>query len=123
MNKEFKQWLYNEGFLATHSFINKMYSYLQANPHLLREDRDNHLREGQIGTDRKRPPIPLFRGRRIDTGMWMTGQYVTTPITDENSGLPSESGWFFLTGETRHCIVKDGVAYSVVPESVTVITV
>lgn len=52
-----------------------------------------------------------FRGKRIDTGEWVYGHYFTTPLTDENSGAPSEDGWFFLTGEQRHCISTDGVVY------------
>jgi uncharacterized phage protein (TIGR01671 family) len=52
-----------------------------------------------------------FRGRRIDTGKWVYGDYFRTPLTDENSGAPSEAGWFFLTGEPRHCIGQNGVAF------------
>jgi hypothetical protein len=65
--------------------------------------------------------LPKIKGKRIDNGQWVTGQYVITPLTDENSGLPPESGWFFLTGETRHCIVKDNVAFCVDPETVSVV--
>lgn len=59
-----------------------------------------------------------FRGKRIDTGEWVHGHYVVTPITDENSGTSPEAGWFFLTGEERHCIVQKHVAFLVVPETV-----
>ena len=62
-----------------------------------------------------------FKGKRIDTEDWVSGYYFKTPLTDENSGADSEDGWFFLTGETRHCISdEDGVAYTVIPESVQV---
>lgn len=52
-----------------------------------------------------------FRARRIDNGRWVYGQYFITPLTDENSGTTPDAGWFFLTGETRHCIVQNGVAF------------
>lgn len=52
-----------------------------------------------------------FRGKRIDMDRWVYGQYVITPLTDENSGTTPDAGWFFLTGETRHCIVQDHVAF------------
>jgi uncharacterized phage protein (TIGR01671 family) len=52
-----------------------------------------------------------FRAKRIDNGRWVYGQYFKTPLTDENSGTLPEAGWFFLTGETRHCIVQDGVSF------------
>jgi hypothetical protein len=42
---------------------------------------------------------------------WVHGLYFTSPLTDENSGSDSSTGWFFLSGETRHCIVQDGVAF------------
>ncbi|HLL79407.1 MAG TPA: YopX family protein [Ktedonobacteraceae bacterium] len=54
-----------------------------------------------------------FRARRIDTGQWVTGDYFKTPLTDENSGAPPSVGWFFLTGEQRHCIGWGGVAFVV----------
>lgn len=59
-----------------------------------------------------------FRGKRIDTKEWVYGHYFTTPLTDENSGTDSSKGWFFLTGETRHCIGQNGVAFVVIPETV-----
>ncbi|ODA39303.1 YopX family protein [Desulfosporosinus sp. BG] len=52
-----------------------------------------------------------FCGKRVDNGQWVYGQYFITPLTDENSGLPSETGWFFLTGEKKHCIARDGVSF------------
>lgn len=60
-----------------------------------------------------------FRGRRVDNGEWVFGHYFTTPLTDENSGAPPEAGWFFLTGETRHCISRDGVVYVVDPATIS----
>lgn len=54
-----------------------------------------------------------FRGKRIDNGKWVYGDYFKTPLTDENSGTKSEAGWFFLTGELRHCIGQDNVAFTV----------
>lgn len=52
-----------------------------------------------------------FRAKRIDNGRWVYGQYFKTPLTDENSGTTPDAGWFFLIGETRHCIVQDSVAF------------
>lgn len=52
-----------------------------------------------------------FRARRIDTSAWVYGDYFKTPLTDENSGAPPKDGWFFLSGEQRHCIGQDGVAF------------
>jgi uncharacterized phage protein (TIGR01671 family) len=52
-----------------------------------------------------------FRARRIDNGRWVYGQYFRTPLTDENSGTTPDAGWFFLTGEPRHCIAQNGVAF------------
>jgi len=65
--------------------------------------------------------LPKFKGERIDNGEWVEGHYFTTPLSDENSGAPTDAGWFFLTGETRHCIGKDGIAFCVHPESVQVV--
>ena len=59
-----------------------------------------------------------FRGRRIDNGEWVCGFYFMTPLTDENSGALPESGWFFLSGQTRHCISVGGVVYVVDPATV-----
>lgn len=52
-----------------------------------------------------------FRAKRIELDRWVYGQYFVTPLTDENSGTTPDKGWFFLTGEKRHCIVQDGVAF------------
>jgi uncharacterized phage protein (TIGR01671 family) len=52
-----------------------------------------------------------FRAKRIDMDRWIYGQYFTTPLTDENSGTKPDAGWFFLTGELRHCIVQNGVSF------------
>lgn len=60
-----------------------------------------------------------FRGQRTDTKNWVYGYYFKTPLTDENSGTDSSAGWFFLTGETRHCISHEhGVAFTIIPETV-----
>lgn len=58
-----------------------------------------------------------FRGKRIDNGAWVCGHYFMTPLTDENSGTPADSGWFFLTGEPRHCIGSNGVAFVIDPKT------
>ena len=54
-----------------------------------------------------------FRAKRIDNGEWVYGDYFNTPLTDENSGTLPDAGWFFLTGEARHCIGQNGVAFVV----------
>lgn len=60
-----------------------------------------------------------FVGRRIDTNEPVSGYYFVSPLTDENSGAPPETGWFFLTGEKRHCIAtKEGVVYVVHEDSI-----
>ena len=74
-------------------------------------------REVETKTPKK---LTKFRGRRIDNDEVVIGHYFIAPLTEENSGMPSESGWFFLSGskEKIHCIEKDGVVFSVKPESV-----
>lgn len=60
-----------------------------------------------------------FRGQRTDTKNWVYGYYFKTPLTDENSGTDSSAGWFFLTGETRHCISHEhGAVFTIIPETV-----
>lgn len=55
-----------------------------------------------------------FRGKRIDNGQWVYGHCFKTPLTDENSGMPSDAGWFFLSGTDLWCIrSKDGAAFVV----------
>jgi len=54
-----------------------------------------------------------FRARRIDNSQWVYGDYFKTPLSDENSGTTPDKGWFFLIGETRHCIGQTGVAFVV----------
>jgi len=56
-----------------------------------------------------------FRGKRIDNGQWIYGNYFISPLTDENSGCPQGVGWCFLSdGIKRHCIATDyGVVYVV----------
>lgn len=58
-----------------------------------------------------------FRARRIDNGTWVYGRYFRTPLTDENSGSKPEAGWFFLSGQPRHCIEADGVAFVIDQET------
>ena len=59
-----------------------------------------------------------FRGKRVDNGGWVYGYYFETPLTDENSGTKPDAGWYFLTGEKRHCISVDGVVYVVDPATI-----
>lgn len=59
-----------------------------------------------------------FRGKRKDntvhSGSWVYGHYLVAPLTDENSGMPPETGWFFLSpSEPLHCIESDGVVFVV----------
>ena len=62
-----------------------------------------------------------FKGKRIDTGEWVSGYYFKTPLTDENSGTDPEVGWYFLTGKTRHCISnEDGLVFVVDAETITI---
>lgn len=66
----------------------------------------------------------VFKGKRIDTGDWVEGYYFVSPLTDENSGTTSDMGWFFLTGEKRHCIsTEHGVVYVVDADSVDLIEI
>lgn len=58
-----------------------------------------------------------FRGRRTDNKKWVHGHYFMTPLTDENSGATQDKGWFFLSGERRHCISTDGVVFVIDPET------
>ena len=60
----------------------------------------------------------LFRGRIKKTKKWVYGYYCKSPITDGNSGLPPSAGWYFLSGEERHLIIQDSVAYTVDSETV-----
>ena len=60
-----------------------------------------------------------FKGKRIDTGDWVSGRYFVSPLTDENSGAHSSTGWFFLSdGIKRHCIERDGVVFVVNPDTI-----
>jgi hypothetical protein len=47
------------------------------------------------------------RGRHIDA------KKPAELRADEHLGTPPEAGWFFLSGERRHCFEQDGVAYVV----------
>lgn len=58
-----------------------------------------------------------FRGKRLDNGQWVTGYYFETPLTAEVCAEP-EIGLFFLSGEKRHCISSQGVAFPVDPATV-----
>jgi uncharacterized phage protein (TIGR01671 family) len=62
----------------------------------------------------------IFRAKRIDMDRWVYGQYFISPLTDENSGEKSESGWFFLSGidaKPHHIIVQNNVAFSIDPNT------
>ena len=60
-----------------------------------------------------------FKGKRIDNGEWVSGHYFTTPLTDENSGIAPNFGWFFLSdGIKRHCIERDNVVFVVDPDTI-----
>lgn len=60
-----------------------------------------------------------FIGKRIDNDQWVSGYYFISPLTDENSGTTSDKGWFFLSGEKRHCIsTTEGVVYVVEKDTV-----
>jgi hypothetical protein len=66
----------------------------------------------------------VFKGKRIDNGEWVEGYYFVSPLTDENSGTPPEAGWFFLSGERRHCIsTENGVVFIVEENSVDLIEI
>ena len=60
-----------------------------------------------------------FKGKRIDNGEWVSGHYFMTPLTDENSGIASNFGWFFLSdGIKRHCIsTEEGTVCVIDPET------
>jgi len=57
-----------------------------------------------------------FRGKTIKDNRWVYGHYFVTPLTDEDSGADQKTGWFFLTGEKRHCISNENGAVFVVDE-------
>lgn len=50
-----------------------------------------------------------FRARRIDTGRWVYGYFVKTPITTEFNA----DGQFLDTGKGRYCIIQDNVAHEI----------
>ena len=59
-----------------------------------------------------------FKAKRIDNADWVSGHYFTSPLTDENSGTTPDKGWFFLTGEKRHCIEQNHVVFVVDPDTI-----
>lgn len=60
-----------------------------------------------------------FRGLRADNKEWVYGFYFVTPLTDENSGTAPDKGWYFLTGEKRHCISNDnGATFVIIPSTI-----
>ena len=66
----------------------------------------------------------IFKGKRIDNGQEVYGYYFVSPLTDENSGTSSDKGWFFLSGEKRHCIsTENGVVYVVDENSVDLVEI
>jgi uncharacterized phage protein (TIGR01671 family) len=50
-----------------------------------------------------------FRGKRIDTGKWVYGYFVKTPITTEFNC----DGQFLDSGQGRYCIIQEGVAHEI----------
>ena len=62
----------------------------------------------------------LFRGKVIGRNQWVYGHYFISPLTDENSGEPIETGMFFLSypAKPHYIIVQNNVAFSVDPETV-----
>lgn len=66
----------------------------------------------------------IFKGIRIDNGQEVQGYYFISPLTDENSGAPVTDGWFFLSGEKRHCIsTENGVVFVVEENSVDLVEI
>lgn len=61
--------------------------------------------------------IIKYRGKRKKNGEWVYGYYCKAPITDEDSGLPSSAGLYFLSGDERYLIIRDGVAYTIIPKT------
>ena len=59
-----------------------------------------------------------FKAKRIDNADWVSGHYFTSPLTDENSGTTPDKGWFFLSGEKRHCIEQNHVVFVVDPDTI-----
>lgn len=65
----------------------------------------------------------IFKGNRIDNNQEVQGYYFVSPLTDENSGTTSDKGWFFLSGEKRHCIsTEQGVVFVVEKDSVEIVS-
>jgi uncharacterized phage protein (TIGR01671 family) len=54
-----------------------------------------------------------FKGKRTDGQGWAYGYYVKTPITAEFVA----DGNFLDSGKGRHCIVQNGVAHEIDPET------
>jgi uncharacterized phage protein (TIGR01671 family) len=56
-----------------------------------------------------------FRGKRIDDGRWVFGQYVQCPLTVENFG----NGHITTPDlQKNHCISVDGTLYQVDPNTI-----
>lgn len=55
-----------------------------------------------------------FRGKRVDGLGWACGYLVKTPITAEFNA----DGQFFDCGKGRICIVQDGVAHEIDPNTI-----
>lgn len=64
-----------------------------------------------------------FKAKRIDNNEFVEGYYFKTPLTDENSGIDSAFGWFFLSdGTERHCIsTEHGNAYVIDPKTLEIL--
>lgn len=59
-----------------------------------------------------------FRAKTIKSNKWVYGHYFITPLSDEDSGTDPSAGWYFLTGEKRHCIANEnGAVFVIDPET------
>jgi uncharacterized phage protein (TIGR01671 family) len=56
-----------------------------------------------------------FRAKVLERNQWVYGQYFISPLTDENSNEPIETGMFFLSypAKPHHIIVQNNVAFSI----------
>lgn len=59
-----------------------------------------------------------YRGKRIENRKWVYGYYFETPLTNGFTDSEPEDGWYFLSGEKKHCISQDGSVYEIDQETV-----